>query len=104
MKKMRSINKGEFVVVFSGYCCDSGRFVREYCFDTFKEAQDVYSSWRKSIDNNGLGWSDGPEHMYITTKTAIARENLEYARENDPESWEIHGEEWQRSAGVWING
>lgn len=102
MRGMRTIKKGEFVVVFSGFCCDSGFFVKEYCYDTFKEAQELYTSWREQVDKGGMGWSDGPEEMYITTKTAIARANLEAAREDDPDSWEIHGEKWQREAGIWL--
>lgn len=53
-----------YSVVYSGYCCDTGRFTRHYNFLSIAEAKKFYEVWRKDTER-GKYWSDGADYMSI---------------------------------------
>ena len=53
------------VIVFNGFCCDTGNFTRRYEFDTRAEAEEWIAEWKAHIDDDGIGYSDGYEEAWI---------------------------------------
>ena len=67
MARLKISPTTKYIVIFNGFCCDTGYFTRYWQYDSFAEAQETLESWQEDVDNSSVGWSDGPESMNIVT-------------------------------------